>query len=178
MVISNHNCFRVLYKNASVYFVWKIYWYFSTGTGQPSEPELCQLYRHTFVPSAIAAAVPRLWNGRPTHLRQPDFTLNTFCRKLYACFVSSRHQRSVTVAFLSLSMNSLTYTSHRSGPTLIYDSKLFIADALLFSSWTSNDDIVTYAKLGWTPTWISHVIYLQYVLWHTWTKIYDASTRT
>ena len=24
--------------------------YFSTGTGQPREPALCQLYRHTFIP--------------------------------------------------------------------------------------------------------------------------------
>ena len=28
----------------------KIYLYFSIGNGQPSEPALCQMYRHTFVP--------------------------------------------------------------------------------------------------------------------------------
>jgi len=41
-VISNHNSFRVLYvdKIASVYFIWKIYLYFSTGCGQPKEPAL------------------------------------------------------------------------------------------------------------------------------------------
>ena len=27
-----------------------MYLYFSTGNGQPREPVLCQLYRHTFVP--------------------------------------------------------------------------------------------------------------------------------
>jgi len=27
-----------------------MYLYFSTGNGQPREPALCQLYRHTFVP--------------------------------------------------------------------------------------------------------------------------------
>ena len=52
MVFSNHNTFRVLFdKIASVYFIWKkIYLHFSTGNGQRSEPALCQLYRHTFVP--------------------------------------------------------------------------------------------------------------------------------
>jgi len=28
----------------------KIYLYFSIGNGQPTEPALCQLYRHTSVP--------------------------------------------------------------------------------------------------------------------------------
>ena len=37
-------------KIASVYFVRKIYLYFSIGNGQPRETALCQLYRHTFVP--------------------------------------------------------------------------------------------------------------------------------
>ena len=50
LVISNHNNFRVLFdKTAFVYFIW-IYWYFSTGNGQPREPALCELYRQTFVP--------------------------------------------------------------------------------------------------------------------------------
>ena len=52
MVISNHNSFRVMFdKIASVYFIWKIYQYFSIGNGQLREPALCQLYRRTFVPS-------------------------------------------------------------------------------------------------------------------------------
>ena len=52
MVISNHNSFPVLFekKNASAYFIWKIYLYFSIGNGRPREPALCQFYRHTFVP--------------------------------------------------------------------------------------------------------------------------------
>ena len=51
LLISNHNSFWVLFdKLASIYFIWKIYLYFSIGNGQPSEPTLCQLYRHTFVP--------------------------------------------------------------------------------------------------------------------------------
>ena len=37
-------------KIASVYFIGKIYLYFSIGNGKPREPALCQLYRHTFVP--------------------------------------------------------------------------------------------------------------------------------
>jgi len=50
LVISNHNSFRVLSdKIASVYFIGKIYLYFSIGNGQPMEPALCQLHRHTFV---------------------------------------------------------------------------------------------------------------------------------
>jgi len=49
--ISYHNRFRVLCdKIASAYFIWKIYLYFNIGNGQPREPALCQLYRHTFVP--------------------------------------------------------------------------------------------------------------------------------
>jgi len=51
VVISNYNSFRVLFdKTASVYFIWKIYSYFSIGNGQPREPAQCWLYRHTFVP--------------------------------------------------------------------------------------------------------------------------------
>jgi len=51
LVISNNSSFRVLFdKIASVYFIWKMYLYFSIGNGQPREPSLCQLYRHTFVP--------------------------------------------------------------------------------------------------------------------------------
>ena len=50
-VISNHNSFGVLFdKIAYVYFIWKMYLYFSIGNGQPGEPALCQLYRHTLVP--------------------------------------------------------------------------------------------------------------------------------
>ena len=51
LLISNHNSFRVRFdKIASIYFVWKIYLYFSIGNGQPREPALCRLYRHSFVP--------------------------------------------------------------------------------------------------------------------------------
>ena len=51
LVMSNHNSFRVLFdKIVSVYFIWKIYLYFSIENGQPRKPALCQLYRHTFVP--------------------------------------------------------------------------------------------------------------------------------
>jgi len=51
LVNSNDNSFRVLFdKIASVCFTWKIYWYFSIGNGQPNEPALCQLHRHSVVP--------------------------------------------------------------------------------------------------------------------------------
>jgi len=51
LLVSQHNSLRVLFdKIASAYFVWKIYQYFSIGNGQPREPALCHLYRHTFVP--------------------------------------------------------------------------------------------------------------------------------
>jgi len=39
-------------KIVSFYFILKTYLYFSIGNGQPREPALCQLYRHTFVPYA------------------------------------------------------------------------------------------------------------------------------
>ena len=51
-LILNHNTSRLLIdKIDSAYFIWKkISFYFSDGNGQPREPALCQLYRHTFVP--------------------------------------------------------------------------------------------------------------------------------
>jgi len=51
LVISNDTSFRVLFdKTASEYFIWKMCLYYSIGNDQPSEPALCQLCRHTFVP--------------------------------------------------------------------------------------------------------------------------------
>jgi len=35
-------------KTVFVYFISKIYQYFSTGNDQPREPALCQLYLHFF----------------------------------------------------------------------------------------------------------------------------------
>ena len=53
-LISNHNSFRTLFdKIVSVCYIWKIYLYFSIGNGQPWDPALCRLYRHTFVPNAV-----------------------------------------------------------------------------------------------------------------------------
>jgi len=49
--ISNRNSFRVLFDKMRPYILFEeIYLYFSFGNGQPREPALCQLYRHTFVP--------------------------------------------------------------------------------------------------------------------------------
>ena len=46
--LSNQNSFWVSSdKIASVYFSWKTHLHSSTGNGQPREPALCQLYRHT-----------------------------------------------------------------------------------------------------------------------------------
>jgi len=42
-----------------MFFSQKMYLYFSAGNGQPREPALCQLYRHTFVLSDI---------NRPAHV--------------------------------------------------------------------------------------------------------------
>jgi len=42
-----------------MFFFQKMYLYFSAGNGQPREPALCQLYRHTFVLSDI---------NRPAHV--------------------------------------------------------------------------------------------------------------
>ena len=51
LLISNRKSLRVLFdKIVSVHFIRKIYLYSSTGNGQPREPALCHLYRHTFVP--------------------------------------------------------------------------------------------------------------------------------
>jgi len=56
LLISNHNSYRVLFaKIASVYILFEKYIrIFSTGNGQPREPALCQLYRHTLVPYTCA----------------------------------------------------------------------------------------------------------------------------
>jgi len=54
----NHNSFQVLFdKIPSVYFIWKIYLYFSTGNGQPGKPALCQLYWYTFVPYSLSSSI-------------------------------------------------------------------------------------------------------------------------
>ena len=56
LLFSNHNSFRVLFdKIASVYFICEICSYFSIGNGQSTEPALCQLYWHTFVPYLCCA---------------------------------------------------------------------------------------------------------------------------
>ena len=50
LVISNHNSFRVLFdKIASVYFIWKMYLYFSIGNGQPQGTSTVPIYWHIFV---------------------------------------------------------------------------------------------------------------------------------
>jgi len=58
-VISNHNSFRVLFGETvfSIFHLKKIHLYISTGNSQRREPALCQLYRHTFVPYMLTAAV-------------------------------------------------------------------------------------------------------------------------
>ena len=74
LLISNDNSFRVLFdKIASVYFIWKIYLYFSIGNGQPREPALCQLYRHTFVPYT------RLHDYYSTPDRQTEYHNDRVC---------------------------------------------------------------------------------------------------
>ena len=58
LVISRHNSFRVPFdKIVSKHFTSKIYLYFSIGNGQPREPALCQLYRHTFIPYGLSLFV-------------------------------------------------------------------------------------------------------------------------
>jgi len=62
LVISNRNSFRVLFDRiATVYFTRKIYLYFSIRNGQPREPALCQLYRHTFAPSWKSGLESRIY---------------------------------------------------------------------------------------------------------------------
>ena len=75
MVISDHNSFRVLFdKIASVYFIWRMYLYFSIGSGQPRQPALCQLYRRTFVP---------YWRSRCVDQRLPVFIALTRVRLMF-----------------------------------------------------------------------------------------------
>jgi len=60
LLISNHNSFRecCLIKSLSYILFEKYILYFSIGNGQPTEQalcQLCQLYRHTFVPYVFAS---------------------------------------------------------------------------------------------------------------------------
>ena len=62
LVISKYNRFAVLFDKIAFvqYFIWETYLYFSVGNGQPGEPALCQLYRHTFVPNYTRQQLPRI----------------------------------------------------------------------------------------------------------------------
>ena len=72
MVILSHNGFRVLFDEiAYVYFIWKIYLYFSIGNGQTREPALCQLYRHTFVSYVLIPAKAGAQTGTPRDALAP-----------------------------------------------------------------------------------------------------------
>jgi len=82
-VISYCGSFRVLFdKIVSVYFTWKLYLYFCIGNGQPIEPALCQLYRHTFVPyhnCAFFGWVP---------IQSRAFELDAFERESFSLYTS------------------------------------------------------------------------------------------
>jgi len=78
LAISGHNRFRVLFdKIASVYFVEKMYLYFSIGNDQPREPGLCQLYRHTYVPYAEHLCLPVFTGRKPCPHLRPAVLLST-----------------------------------------------------------------------------------------------------
>ena len=93
MVISNHNSFRLpLDKIASVYFLWKkIYSYFSSGNGQPREPALCQLYRHTFVPYVPISSTQYAINRRPWSIESWQYLQrSTFYRRAWSVYRTER----------------------------------------------------------------------------------------
>jgi len=143
-VISNHNSCRVLFdKIASVYFIRKIYLYFSIGNGQPMEPALCQLYRHRFVrystPVRHGATDRSSTSGRGTHGRRQfhvsaaaaavdDYLSARLCR------VAIHHAARGTVlsAAFSAPMSPLTALSVRRPPvtsamfTLYTDSETLV----------------------------------------------------
>jgi len=50
-----HNSFRVLFDKIAFVFLFEKYINLSMGNGQPME--LCQLYRHTFVPYYVTVTV-------------------------------------------------------------------------------------------------------------------------
>jgi len=70
-------------KIASAYFIWKIslYWYSSIGNGQPSEPALCQLYRHSFVPYTEENCI-----GRRTVRPKRTLVSQAFCQLCDCCY--------------------------------------------------------------------------------------------
>ena len=71
LVISKHNSFRMLLeKNCFGVYYWTIYLYFSIGNGQPREPALCQLHRHTFVRYTTVAERTDSESGRAVLLAE------------------------------------------------------------------------------------------------------------
>jgi len=79
LLISNRNSFRVVFdETASAYLIRKMYLYtFSIGNGQPREPALCPLCRHTFVTHVqrLRFATPVSKKGSPysiTERRVPE----------------------------------------------------------------------------------------------------------
>jgi len=93
LVISNHNSFRLpLDKIASVYFLWKkLYSYFSSGNGQPREPALCQLYRHTFVPYVPISSTQYAINRRPWSIESWQYLQrSTFYRRAWSVYRTER----------------------------------------------------------------------------------------
>jgi len=64
-----------------------MYLYFSTGNGQPREPTLCQLYRHTFVPCLLLSA-----RGACRRYRSIADTLRRLLQLLICCPQGAQQQ--------------------------------------------------------------------------------------
>jgi len=105
LLMSNHNSFCMVFDRiAYVYFMWKIYLYFSIGNGQPCELALCQLYRRTFVPywRPMYLVFSALWRSNDQCMgwcrnRYGDWRLHRFSKHprnnlVLLCYVHYRQQ--------------------------------------------------------------------------------------
>ena len=89
-------------KIASVYFIWKIYLYFSIGNGQSSELALFQLYRRTVVPCCLHA-LNVLHLVSCGHTRKHSIFFTRTCQK----------QTKITCVTKTLTLVTCAYTEHR-----------------------------------------------------------------
>jgi len=110
LVISNHNSFRVLFdKNDSVYFIWKIYLYFSIENGQPGEP--ASMCRHALVPYSTRSSAVAV--GDTQHQLHRELTWSWSLRLsssqyLYVCS---------PIFFIKITQSYLGYSAYRQTKT-------------------------------------------------------------
>ena len=97
LVITNHNSFRALLDKIAPYILFEEHiFYFSIGNGQPREPALCQLYRHTFVPYTRA-------------FQLSDSMCIVACLSLQLHRIFCKYYNTIQYSFIRSCQNAATY---------------------------------------------------------------------